>query len=123
LLRWDCAQVSVVPTVIKIAFAVFVVWIMLRSYWQRRTDDKFGCSRFGGRGGHITIQHNGRMALVDFELAAKGIDLIIYDSSLRWIGTNQKDLTDDDRAALMAKLLAWCNAKKYKIGLESKHVA
>ncbi|MBI3902863.1 MAG: hypothetical protein HY306_07990 [Nitrosomonadales bacterium] len=114
---------SAVPTVINTAFAVFVVWIMVRSYWQRRIDGKFGCSRFGGRGGHITIRHDGRTALVDFELAAKDIDLIIYDSYLRWIGTNQKDLTEDDRAALLAKLVAWCKARKYKIELESNHVA
>ncbi len=63
------------------------------------------------------------MALVDFELGAKGIDLIIYDSYLRWIGTNQKDMTDDDRAVLMPILETWCKAKKYKIELESKHVA
>lgn len=119
----DCAQVSVVPTVINTAFAVFVVWVLLRSYWQRRIDSRFGCSRFGGRGGHITIRHNDRTALVDFELGGKGVDLIVYDSTLKWIGSNPKDLTADDRAALTAKLEAWCKATHCRIELESKHVA
>jgi hypothetical protein len=119
----DCAQLSAVPTVINTAFAAVVVWVVLRSYWQSRIDKKFGCSRFGGRAGHITIHHNGRTALVDFELAGKVIDLIIYDSTLRWIGSNQKELTDDDRVVLREQLETWCKARSCKIELESKHAA
>jgi len=119
----DCTQLSVVPTAINTAFALFVVWVVLRSYWQRRIDRKFGCSRFGGRGGHITIQHNGRTALVEFELAGKPIDLIVYGSTLRWIGANHQDLSDIDRISLTEKLEAWCKASRYKIELASDNVA
>ncbi len=119
----NCPEQSIIPAVFMYAIIAGIVILYFWSGHQRRIDSRYGCSKYGGRDGHISITHNGRTALVDFELGVKGVDLIIYDSYLRWIGTNQKDMTDDDRAALMPILEAWCKAKKYKIELESTRVA
>lgn len=119
----DCTQFAVVPTAINTAFAVWVLWILLRSYWQCYIDRKFGCSRFGGRAGHITIRLGGRTALVDFELACKPIDLIVYSSTLRWIGVKQQDISENDRISLTQKLKAWCKASHCKIELASDNFA
>lgn len=119
----DCTQLSIAPTIINSAFAVVILWLMARSYWQHRIDIKFGCSRFGGRGGHITIRHNGRSALVEFEIGGKDVDLIIYEGSLKWIGANQMGLTPDDRNSLLTQLSAWCKASKCKVELVPQHVA
>lgn len=113
----DFAAWPSLPTVINSAFALFVVWAVARNYWQSRIDKKFGCSRFGGRGGYISIEHGGRTANVEFELAGKDVDLIIYSSTLKWIGSNMNDMSEIDRSSLLEKLRAWCNASRCKIEL------
>jgi hypothetical protein len=118
----NSSGLSMIPTIFMyVVIGGMFALVLLNAYW-RGIDRKYGCSRSGGRDGFITVQLNGRMAMVEFELAGKEVDMIIYDKHMKWIGANSCDLSETDRTALSEKLKAWCKARKYTVELESMRV-